>query len=202
MPAKTTSKKTATKKTATKKTATKKTATKKTATKKPATKKPATKEPATKKAATKKAATKSAAPKADKPTAGSNGTEGNPWVLTTPAGGSEFLAWRDESAEPAALVVKVGTTVLRYDLRCLDDLHAMLRRHGDWMLLGAADEQKPAAEGTIEAWGRSPKNPLGGWYGLRKGYRGRFGMYVPMVLAALGRIEVEQQPRNNRARAI
>jgi hypothetical protein len=172
-------------------------------TKTAATKKAATKPVATtKKVATKASATKTSAPKADKPKAAGNGTEGNPWVLTTPAGGSEFLAWRDEAAEPAALVVKVGTTVLRYDLRCLDDLHAMLRRHGDWMLLGAADEQKPAAEGTIEAWGRSPKNPLGGWYGLRKGYRGRFGMYVPMVLAALGRVEVEQQPRNNRARAI
>ncbi len=130
------------------------------------------------------------------------GTPESPWTLTTPAGGSEFLAWRDPSLEPPALVVKVGTTELRYHLRCIEDLHAMLRKHGDWMALGAADESKPAPDDSIEAWGRSPKNPVGGWYGLRKGYRGRFGMYVPMVLAKLGLIEVENKPRNNRARAI
>jgi hypothetical protein len=135
-------------------------------------------------------------------TKGGAGTPESPWTLTTPAGGSEFLAWRDPSLDPPALVVKVGTTELRYHLRCIEDLHAMLQRHGDWMPLGAADEQKDAADGTIEAWGRSPKNPVGGWYGLRKGYRGRFGMYVPMVLAKLGLIEVESKPRNNRARAI
>jgi hypothetical protein len=134
--------------------------------------------------------------------AGGAGTKDSPWLLTTPAGGSEFLAWRDETLDPPALVVKVGTTELRYHLRCLDDLHAMLREHGDWMLLGAADEQKPAADDTVEAWGRSPNNPVGGWYGLRKGYRGRFGMYVPMVLAKLGRAEVEKQARNNRVRAL
>lgn len=130
------------------------------------------------------------------------GTKEHPWVLNTPAGGSEFLAWRDATLDVPALVVRVGTTELRYHLRCLDDLHAMLRAHGDWMPLGAADENKPAAEGTVEAWGRAPGNPVGGWYGLRKGYRGRFGMYVPMVLAALGLVEVENKPRNNRVRAL
>ena len=96
----------------------------------------------------------------------------------------------------------VGKTVLHYDLRCVDDLHAMLVAHGDWMPLGAADEQKPAADGTVEAWGRSPDNPVGGWYGLKKGFRGRFGMYVPPLLEALGRAEVEHNPRNNRMRAV
>ena len=129
------------------------------------------------------------------------GTRDNPWVLKTPSGGSEFVAFRDEELDPPALVVQVGKTELRYALRCIDDLHAMLRAHGDWMPLGSADEQKAAADGTVEAWGRSADNPVGGWYGLRKGYRGRFGMYVPPVLEELGLAEVEHNPRNNRMRA-
>ena len=130
------------------------------------------------------------------------GTKENPWKLKTPPGSSEFEAYKDETSEPAALVVQVGSTQLRYRLSCIEDLHAMLKAHGTWMLLGSADEQKPAAEGTGEAWGRSPQNPAGGWYGLKKGYRGRFGMYVPMVLKRLGLAEVEENPRNNRMRAI
>ena len=129
------------------------------------------------------------------------GTAEDPWILATPPGKSEFEAWRDEAADPPALVVQVGTTQLRYHLRCIDDLHAMLQEAGDWVPLGSADEQKPAAEGTVEAWGRSADNPVGGWYGLRKGYRGRFGNYVPPVLEALGLAEVEHNARNNRMRA-
>jgi hypothetical protein len=131
-----------------------------------------------------------------------SGTKENPWKLKTPPGTSDFEAWKDESASPPALVVQVGSTQLRYHLRCIADLHAMLKAHGDWVLLGSADEQKPAAEGTVEAWGRSPENPVAGWYGLRKGYRGRFGMYVPPVLRKLGLAEVEENPRNNRMRAL
>ena len=129
------------------------------------------------------------------------GTPEEPWILTTPSGGSEFSAYRDESSDPLALVAQVGKTEVRYQLRCLDDLHAMLLAHGDWMPLGSADEQKPAAEGTVEAWARSPDNPVGGWYGLKKGLRGRFANYIPPVMEALGRAEVEHQPRNNRMRA-
>ena len=129
------------------------------------------------------------------------GTRQDPWVLKTPSGGSEFQAYRDETLDPPALVVQVGTTQLRYHLRCLEDLRAMLEARGDWVPLGSADEQKPAAEGTIEAWGRSPDNPVGGWYGLRKGYRGRFGMYVPPVMEVLGLAEMEHNPKNNRMRA-
>lgn len=128
-------------------------------------------------------------------------TKENPWKLTTPPGSSEFEAYRDETADPPALVVQVGKTQLRYHLRCIEDLHAMLKAHGDWVPLGSADEQKPAKEGTVEAWGRSEDNPVGGWYGLRKGYRGRFGMYVPPVLEKLGLAEVEHNARNNRMRA-
>jgi len=131
-----------------------------------------------------------------------NGTREDPWLLKTPPGSSEFTAFRDEALDPPALVVQVGTTELRYDLRCLDDLHAMLKEHGDWVLLGSADEQKPAADGTVEAWGRSSTNPIGGWYGLKKGLRGRFGMYVPPVMEALGLAEVEHNPRNNRMRSL
>ena len=130
-----------------------------------------------------------------------SGTRQSPWVLKTPPGTSEFTAYRDETADPPALVVQVGTTEVRYQLRGLDDLHTMLKQRGDWLPLGSADEQKPAAEGSVEAWARSPKNPVGGWYGLKKGLRGRFGMYVPPVMEALGMAEVEHQPRNNRMRA-
>ena len=132
----------------------------------------------------------------------SGGTKDVPWKLTTPSGSSEYEAYRDESLDPPALVVKVGKTELRYHLRCIADLHAALKAHGDWMLLGSADEQKPAAEGTVEAWARSAGNPVGGWYGLKKGLRGRFAMYVPPVLKELGMAEVEQNPRNNRMRAL
>ncbi len=135
------------------------------------------------------------------PKAEGKGTKDDPWVLTTPPGGSGYTAYRDEAADPPALVAMVGTTEVRYQLRALDDLHAMLKKHGDWMPLGNADEQKPAAEGTVEAWARSPDNPVGGWYGLKKGLRGRFANYVPPVMEALGLAEVEHQPRNNRMRA-
>jgi hypothetical protein len=129
------------------------------------------------------------------------GTKASPWRLKTPPGTSEFEAYRDEAASPPALVVQVGKTELRYHLRCLEDLHAMLKQRGDWVLLGSADEQKPAAEGTVEAWGRAATNPVSGWYGLKKGLRGRFGMYVPPVMKQLGLAEVEENPRNNRMRA-
>ena len=131
-----------------------------------------------------------------------DGTKAQPWTLTTPSGGSEFQAWRDAALDPPALVVQVGKTQLRYHLRAVEDLHAMLRAHADWMPLGGADEQKPAAAGSVEAWARAEDNPVGGWYGLKKGLRGRFGVYVPPVLEALGLAEVEKQPRNNRMRAI
>jgi hypothetical protein len=129
------------------------------------------------------------------------GTREDPWVLTTPPGSSAYTAYRDQASDPPALVAMVGKTEVRYQLRCLEDLHAMLNQYGDWMPLGSADEQKPAAEGTVEAWARSPDNPVGGWYGLKKGLRGRFANYVPPVMEALGLAEVEHQPRNNRMRA-
>lgn len=134
--------------------------------------------------------------------ASGSGTREDPWILTTPPGKSEYTAYRDPDADPPALVVQVGSTELRYRLSAVDDLHAMLKAHGDWMPLGNADEQKPAADGTVEAWGRSPDNPVGGWYGLKKGLRGRFGNYVPPVLERLGLAEVEHNPRNNRMRAV
>ena len=129
------------------------------------------------------------------------GTPDEPWELKTPPGTAAYQAYRDEAAEPAALVVQVGKTQLRYHLRAIDDLHKMLKKNGDWVLLGSADEQKPATDGTVEAWGRAKDNPVKGWYGLKKGLRGRFGMYLPPVLEALGLAEVEHQPKNNRMRA-
>jgi hypothetical protein len=130
------------------------------------------------------------------------GTKEDPWQLTTPSGTSTYEMYRDETADPPALVCTVGTTQLRYQLRCLEDLHRMLKERGEWVPLGSADEQKPAMEGTVEAWGRSADNPVGGWYGLKKGLRGRFGMYVPPLMEVLGLAEVEHNPRNNRMRAI
>ena len=129
------------------------------------------------------------------------GTRENPWKLKTPPGSSEFEAFRAPELNPPALVVQVGKTELRYQLRCIEELHAMLVAHGDWMPLGGTDEQKPAPEGTVEAWGRAETNPVGGWYGLKKGLRGRFGVYVPPVLEALGLAEVEHNAKNNRMRA-
>lgn len=130
------------------------------------------------------------------------GTKDDPWVLKTPPGTSEYTMYRDEARDPPALVCQVGKTQLSYHLSCIDDLHAMLKEHGDWVALGSADEQKPAKEDTVEAWGRSETNPVGGWYGLKKGLRGRFGMYVPPLLEELGLAELEHNARNNRMRAI
>ena len=131
-----------------------------------------------------------------------SGTKDDPWLLKTPPGTSDIVLYRAPDADPPALVCIAGGTELRYHLRCIDDLHAMLKAHGDWMELGNADEQKPAKEGTVEAWARATDNPVGGWYGIRKGFRGRFGNYVPPVLEALGLVELEHNPRNNRVRAI
>ena len=130
------------------------------------------------------------------------GTKEDPWELKTPPGTSGYTMYRDERADPPALVCQVGSTTLKYRPQAIEDLHAWLKGRGDWVPLGAADEKKDAAEGTVEAWGRSPANPVGGWYGLRSGYRGRFGMYLPPLLEELGLAEVTHDPRNNRIRAI
>jgi hypothetical protein len=129
------------------------------------------------------------------------GSKEDPWVLKTPPGTSDYLMYRDEAADPPALVCQVGSTTLRYHLRAIEDLHAWLVEQGDWVSLGSADEKKEPAAGTVEAWGRSADNPVGGWYGLRKGYRGRFGMYLPPLLETLGLAQVTHDPRNNSIRA-
>lgn len=130
------------------------------------------------------------------------GSADDPWQLTTAPGTSAYTMHRDEAADPPALVCQVGSTTLKYRLSAVDDLAAWLRAQGDWVNLGAADEQKAAQPGTVEAWGRDEANPVGGWYGLRKGYRGRFGMYLPPLLEALGLAELTHDKRNNRIRAI
>jgi len=134
-------------------------------------------------------------------TSSGSGTSGNPWRLRTPPGTSEYTLYREVRDGTDVLVCTVGKTVLFYDARCIEDLAAMLRGSGDWVELGGADEQKPAKEGTVEAWGRSPDNPIGGWYGLKKGLRGRFGVYIPPLLEHLGLAELEHNPRGNRMRA-
>jgi hypothetical protein len=128
----------------------------------------------------------------------SEGTKDDPWQLTTAPGTSKYTMYRDGDE----LVCQVGSTTLKYEARAIADLHAWLQEVGDWVPLGAADEQKPAAEGTVEGWGRSEGNPVGGWYGLRKGYRGRFGMYLPPLLEALGLVELTHDARNNSVRAL
>ncbi len=130
------------------------------------------------------------------------GTKDDPWRLKTPPQSTEYEMYIDDRDKQRVIVCVVGKTTLLYDARAIDDLHAMLRAHGDWLELGSADEQKPAKEGTVEAWGRSPENPIGGWYGQKKGLRGRFGMYMPPLLEELGKAELEHNPRNNRMRAI
>lgn len=130
------------------------------------------------------------------------GTPEDHWVLATPPKTSEYEMWLDTVGDVEVIVCQVGTTILHYDKRCLEDLHAMLKQASDWVELGSADEQKDAKAGTVEAWGRSANNPVGGWYGLKKGLRGRFGMYVPPLMEELGLAEVEHNPRNNRMRAI
>jgi hypothetical protein len=124
------------------------------------------------------------------------------WRLKTPPGTSEYTMWVDETSDPSAIVCQVGGTQLRYDKRALDDLQSMLRAHGDWMPLGGTDEQKEAPEGSVEAWARSSTNPVGGWYGLKKGLRGRFGVYMPPLMEELGLAEVTHDPKNNRMRAV
>ena len=131
-----------------------------------------------------------------------SGTREDPWQLKTPPGTSEYMMWLDDAYDPPAIVCHVGGTQLKYQKRAIDDLHAMLKEHGGWMDLGGADEQKPAAEGTVEAWGRSESNPAGGWYGMKKGLRGRFGVYMPPLMEALGLIELTHEAKNNRMRAI
>ena len=130
-----------------------------------------------------------------------NGTADDPWLLKTPPLTSEYEAWRDNSRVPPALVVQVGKTQLSYQFRAIEDAHAMLIAHGDWMPLGNADEGKAVKDGTLEAWARDPGNPVGGYYGLRKGYRGRFANYVGPVLELLGLAELEHNARSNRIRA-
>ena len=130
------------------------------------------------------------------------GSKDDPWRLKTPPLTSDYEMFLDERDGRKVLVCVVGKTTLLYDARAIDDLHAMLTERGDWVELGSADEQKPARDGTVEAWGCSPDNPVGGWYGLKKGLRGRFGMYLPPLLEALGKAELEHNLRNNRTRAL
>ena len=130
------------------------------------------------------------------------GTRDDPWVLTTPPGTSEYTMYREDASDPPTIVCQVGGTKLLYDARAIDELHAMLKAHGDWMPLGGTDEQKPAPEGSVEAWGRSESNPRGGWYGLKKGLRGRFGVYMPPLMEALGLAELTHDAKSNRMRAI
>jgi hypothetical protein len=129
------------------------------------------------------------------------GTKEKPMKLKTPPLSSDYTMHTDEKEGKEILVCTVGKTILHYDASCLDDLHAMLKKQGDWMELGSADEKKPAKEGTVEAWGRSPKNPVGGWYGLKKGLRGRFGMYIPSLMEALGFAEVTHDAKGNKMKA-
>ena len=137
----------------------------------------------------------------DAPISSGSGTAEDPWILKTPPLTSEYTMHLDVRDGVDVIVCTVGKTVLHYDARCVDDLHAMLKAAGGWVELGGTDEQKPAKEGTVEAWGRSPSNPIGGWYGLKKGLRGRFGVYIPPLLEELGLGELEHNPKNNRIRA-
>lgn len=125
------------------------------------------------------------------------GTKDQPWELVTAPGSSNYTMF----VEGDEVVCQVGSTTLKYQSRAIEDLAAWLREQGDWVQLGAADENKPATEGTVEACGRDESNPVGGWYGLRKGYRGRLGMYLPPLLEKLGLVELTHDARNNSVKA-
>ncbi len=127
------------------------------------------------------------------------GTKENPLLLKTPPLSSEYTMHVNEEE---ILVCTVGKTILHYNIRCIKDLHEMLKAHGDWMELGSKDQKVETEEGTVEHWGCSENNPIGGWYGLKNGFKGRFGTYVPPLLEALGLAEVEHNKRGNRMRAI
>ena len=130
-----------------------------------------------------------------------NRSKDNPWQLKTAPGTSEYTMHVEERDGKKVLVCTVGKTILFYDARCIEDLHKMLKNADGWVELGGADEQKPAKEETVEAWGRSTSNPVGGWYGLKKGLRGRFGVYVPPLMEALGLCDLEHNAKGNRIRA-
>jgi hypothetical protein len=129
------------------------------------------------------------------------GTKENPWQLKTPPRTSDYEMYKMVKDDKEIIVCVVGKTILHYDARAIEDLHTMLKAHGDWIELGSADEQNPAKEGTVEAWGRAETNPMGGWYGLKKGYRGRFGMYMPPLMETLGLVELTHDPKGNKMRA-
>jgi len=128
-------------------------------------------------------------------------TREDPWVLKTPPLTSEYRMYIDEKDGEEVIVCVVGSTMLHYDARCITDLHRMLKDHGDWMLLGSKDEKAETEQGTVEHWARSSDNPKGGWYGLKKGFRGRFAMYIPPLMEELGLADVEHNAKNNRMRA-
>lgn len=128
------------------------------------------------------------------------GTKEKPQELQTPSGSGAYTMHVEEKQGTDLLVCTVGKTILHYDLRCIEDLSAMLKSHGDWILLGSKDEKQLTNEGTVEHWARSSDNPIGGWYGLKKNFRGRFAMYVPPLMEHLGLAEVEHNARDNRMR--
>ncbi|MEJ1221123.1 DUF6855 family protein [Sediminicola sp. 1XM1-17] len=129
------------------------------------------------------------------------GTKENPLHLKTPPLSSDYTMHVDQKDGKEILVCTVGKTVLHYDIRCIDDLYQMLKEHNDWVDLGSKDEKQESQKGTVEHWGRSPENPIRGWYGLKKNFRGRFGMYIPPLMEALGLAEVTHEKRGNKMRA-
>ena len=128
------------------------------------------------------------------------GTKDKPLTLKTPPGTASYTMHVEEGDGRDILVCTVGSTVLHYDIRCIDDLAAMLKSHGDWIPLGSKDEKQETKAGTVEHWARSEDNPIGGWYGLKKNFRGRFAMYISPLMEHLGLADVEHNARDNRMR--
>src|SRR6201993_2848647 len=129
------------------------------------------------------------------------GTKKSPWALKPPPLSSDFTMHKDVKDGKDILVCTVGKTVLHYAYRCIADLHVMLKKNGDWMKLGSTDKQKPAKECTVGEWGSSEKIPVSGWYGLKKGLRGRFRMYLPPLMEKLGLAEVTHEAKGNKMKA-
>lgn len=130
------------------------------------------------------------------------GTEKNPWKLRTLSGSSEYAVYRDYISGKEVIVCVVGNTIFHYDYNCLLDLHTLLKENGDWIELGSTDEHTEAKNNTIEAWARSEKNPIGGWYGLKQGSRGNFGAYIAPLMVELGLAEITNDRNDKKIRCL
>ena len=130
------------------------------------------------------------------------GTKDDPWQLKTPPLTSEYEMYLDErdGNDGDRVRRRQDDAALRRprDRRPARDARAARRLDG---ARAAPTSRSRRRRARSRRGARRRDNPVGGWYGLKKGLRGRFGMYMPPLLEELGLAEVEHNPRNNRMRA-